>query len=803
MHRSRFRSQQPYRPFHPPREQPAQQTSINPAHTAFEASQEVEVTLSSPSNVDATVHSLGAHAVLIHHAKDQYEVDHIEHIEKRDDSAASPTPSSAQSAEDIVDNVSQPVRPRLGGIGVGAVVRHLSGSSARGGGRASTSTRAGNTPRWLTYTRGLIQPSTDSEGDHPDLQTPTVQETVMSEPVLYSSATDTSYAIPAPIPVNVRAVDRVSTSPSHAQTLVTPNQVTQRRNPLPDLTRVAPPNYVASLIASPPSSTINGRPATRPFSLAPPPYTDDDIPCPEPYNLAYPHPLTAYASPGVNPETVKASGYGELLERLVSEDLQSAVGTILYEAGFRSLESSVYLLFSFGASNGAGNGIPESLWSKLENANPTRLPVGVAGVSPFARGTMNPELAADLPPRFSQLQQAQSIEKGLLTHGMLTPASSISETDYFTPRPSERTMSTVTDFDPTPRPSPDNAPMRHAASLGQLDHHRSTTTGASHPESLYHRSGYRKQDTTDLPYPQVGSRYQSPSLPKGQHSGISPFYKTELCAMWEQMGRCKYGGQCQYAHGLEELRMPRHLQQLQPQPQPQSQPQPHAASIAPVTDDDTALEQTQDYLSDGIVYPLPHRVTSSRSYAPLLRRDQLREQSQNLQPRRASCPPLQLFPLAEAESVVASGYQHEMELTPAPIGAERPSALPLTRRSAIVQQNSVPTPPAPMWGDIDMPAFSMSSEPRQVSSIYTNSTPSSTFLRSERSTLSLSASTSSGSRFSTYINLDEYEGERADTDKVNEGHVATASGSGSGGRSSGSLASSTSLDFSTGKSIWR
>lgn len=31
-------------------------------------------------------------------------------------------------------------------------------------------------------------------------------------------------------------------------------------------------------------------------------------------------------------------------------------------------------------------------------------------------------------------------------------------------------------------------------------------------------------------------------------------FKTELCNKWEQTGTCPYGDNCQFAHGIEELR---------------------------------------------------------------------------------------------------------------------------------------------------------------------------------------------------------------------------------------------------------
>lgn len=155
--------------------------------------------------------------------------------------------------------------------------------------------------------------------------------------------------------------------------------------------------YTASILARPPPPTIYGRPGTRPFSLDPLPFTDEDIPLPKPYNSNYPHPITAYASPGVNPEAVKGSGYNKLLQDIVKEDVKSALGDILYDAGFRDLSNSVYLLFSY-ESTGQGNGIPESLWSKFENVNNVRLPTAAAVTASVVAQV------EEIPPRFTQSQ---------------------------------------------------------------------------------------------------------------------------------------------------------------------------------------------------------------------------------------------------------------------------------------------------------------------------------------------------------------------------------------------------------------
>ncbi|KAL0090643.1 hypothetical protein J3Q64DRAFT_1627106, partial [Phycomyces blakesleeanus] len=36
-------------------------------------------------------------------------------------------------------------------------------------------------------------------------------------------------------------------------------------------------------------------------------------------------------------------------------------------------------------------------------------------------------------------------------------------------------------------------------------------------------------------------------------------YKTEVCRNWSEIGYCRYGKKCQYAHGNKEIRdIPRH-----------------------------------------------------------------------------------------------------------------------------------------------------------------------------------------------------------------------------------------------------
>ena len=48
----------------------------------------------------------------------------------------------------------------------------------------------------------------------------------------------------------------------------------------------------------------------------------------------------------------------------------------------------------------------------------------------------------------------------------------------------------------------------------------------------------------------------APDLPSAlaQKSFVErSMYKRELCKNWQEVGFCRYGGKCQYAHGIDEL----------------------------------------------------------------------------------------------------------------------------------------------------------------------------------------------------------------------------------------------------------
>ncbi|WVW79071.1 hypothetical protein I302_101034 [Kwoniella bestiolae CBS 10118] len=606
------------------------------------------------------------------------------------------------TADEDSTNHLQTARPRLVALGVGAINKHLnsggSGRAFKNGNSSSSDFKTSANARGISYTKGTIRPPNETAEVIEEIHTPAS--------MIYPNPNDRSPS--KALEVYSRTVHGYSpTTSHHFGSLYQPRSIksffpkTQREQNLPDLTRFASAEQIAAVIAaSPPATMPDGTPITRPFSLAPLPYTDDDISTPQPYNKEYPHPITAYASPRVNPETIKRSGYGRILRSLVEQDLPLTLGSRLYDAGFRDLDSSVYLLFSFEGSQ--GNGIPESLWSKLENVTSSRLPVGANGVSPYAHSTTSTATASsvEMPPRFAQLKNQAAME-----YGMLTPPGSAGEADYFSKPINNR----LPDYDLTPRPSPDYHSVRHASSMAHMRN-------------------------VERPYDQQESGYQSPHQSRTNHSatsdgtatGISPFYKTELCAIWQQTGRCKYGGQCQYAHGAEELRLPRHLQ--------------NAVRGSAAAKDRVNSNAPNSYnINNGMVYPSP---TRSISLKPHARSTNLSFSNTQPQARRSSCPPQQLAPLSEGiedDHPLPLPARHQSLAIPAPIGAERSMPTSTVANTPSTRSSISSTE---KWDD--MPPFTLAE----------SSHPSNT-LRSEPSTMSLSLSTSSSSGYSLFTDYSE------------------------------------------------
>ena len=148
----------------------------------------------------------------------------------------------------------------------------------------------------------------------------------------------------------------VPTSPSNPLTidpLVLDDPVTQ----LPDLLAIRPlsPSVIAAGRAE---CAYDNYPYTKPFDHTLPDYFYSNTKVPEPYNPAYPHPITAYASPGVNPDTVRASGYDKVLYDLLRTQPDLVKGTILASSD-RDVSAPALMI---PTQPGEGCGIPERLF---------------------------------------------------------------------------------------------------------------------------------------------------------------------------------------------------------------------------------------------------------------------------------------------------------------------------------------------------------------------------------------------------------------------------------------------------------
>ncbi|CAK9786814.1 hypothetical protein CC85DRAFT_292680 [Cutaneotrichosporon oleaginosum] len=153
------------------------------------------------------------------------------------------------------------------------------------------------------------------------------------------------------------------------------------------------PAYIGSHLPIP---TVN-LPETKPFSLAKPDFGEIERSLPEAYNTDYPHPLTVYASPGVNPATVVASGYAPFLRELLETNPRAAMGGILADCGNEHMTAPALLLTQGGKD---GCGIPEQLWLQLSSCAGVKVPIGAVLPAVMAgRG---------VSPRFLQVTSSDS-----------------------------------------------------------------------------------------------------------------------------------------------------------------------------------------------------------------------------------------------------------------------------------------------------------------------------------------------------------------------------------------------------------
>ncbi|EIW66912.1 hypothetical protein TREMEDRAFT_64766 [Tremella mesenterica DSM 1558] len=274
------------------------------------------------------------------------------------------------------------------------------------------------------------------------------------------------------------------------------------------LIRPAAPASIAAMRCPTPPHGIS---LTRPFPLDPPPYTDADIPLPQPYNSDFPHPITVYASPGVNPKTLQHSGYDMVLAELMETNPKRAMGDILASSEREGLTAPALAVH---VTEGDGNGIPERLWSKFDSLGAARLAVGVP--SPFVSYARSSAITpSSLPPRFQGLPF--DVVKPPISP--LTPGA-LSATEL---RSYHMSLS-------------QSRPIHRSNSAPQIDLFPGIRQMARRHSEIDHISAM-----------EPGERQRQ----------LCPHYKTELCPYWQADTICKYDDQCQFAHGYDELRSSR------------------------------------------------------------------------------------------------------------------------------------------------------------------------------------------------------------------------------------------------------
>lgn len=393
--------------------------------------------------------------------------------------------------------------------------------------------------------------------------------------------------------------------------------VSKSKSNVPDLSSIkarTPPGQFDESIASAEAFI------TKPFSLQSPAYADTDIPLPEPYNAAYPHPLTAYASPGVNPATVRVSGYGKALAQLIRTDPEKVLGAILASSKHKDI---VVPALALHTTIGDGNGIPERLWERFDSLGAARLPVGVAGVSPFAQSA----------PRFLQaLSHCPDRNPGAAAD------CRVSDTPYTLGQP--RNLETYAQHR-----------MRHALSANDLDGRAS----AFHPTIRWY-----SDETTP-----TESNFASSGEQGQQHIDSTPFFKTDICVSWEAHGLCRYGMQCQvkehvlylliqltwpqYAHGLHDMR--------------NLSKQPFTFGSSPMDPDHGTPQDKQSAYGNQLTTSQAESRPVPIPTAP------------RLEPRRLSAPSSRLPTVAEHDHDIPLPFAHwhQSPISVPPIGAERSS----------------------------------------------------------------------------------------------------------------------------------
>ena len=196
--------------------------------------------------------------------------------------------------------------------------------------------------------------------------------------------------------------------------------------------------------------------------------------------MSWIHPISAYASPGVNPAALAMSGYESILDHLLKNDRDKLKGSILAGAGRGDILPPALTMVILP---GEGNGIPERLWTRFESLGAARLQVGAANAGPFAR--VEPTSGS-----FAQTAHHDAI------HAM---------------------------------------PPRFAAA-----HARMWPTELAFTDNRFDQPSFDDIQSNFQQY-----RIQEDQSSASMSSENSPWYKTELCPVFEDTGLCKFGKACQ------------------------------------------------------------------------------------------------------------------------------------------------------------------------------------------------------------------------------------------------------------------
>jgi len=310
---------------------------------------------------------------------------------------------------------------------------------------------------------------------------------------------------------------------------------------MPDLNRIRPiaPYRVAEqLLLTEPCQL----PRTKEFALAPPPYSDTDIPPPEPYNEAYPHPLTSYASPGVNPNSVLLSGYDIDLAKLMETDRAKALGTILATCDRPGITAPT-LAKHLRSYIPDGNGIPG-----FDNEGAARAALGPIGAAMCRGDERLSELTggggsgiqpvftpaiSHVPPRHAAQVQAR-MEARMREPKILS-----------IPMPMATRESSY-EYDPMTPPLTPGYERRSSVASQESNYF----TIPPHPAVIRRASTVSAFSDAERQYSTLNpieSQHLYSPVPKNYNTTLatSPWYKTELCPAHQESGQCRYGIGCQ------------------------------------------------------------------------------------------------------------------------------------------------------------------------------------------------------------------------------------------------------------------